>query len=786
MQKKLRRLLAVLLAVCMTLTTLSIPAFAANGTASLSDTTMTESGSITVNFSQTATSSAYYKIEIKSSDYRSTYLNETVTSGDTYTISTETVSELSAGNTYYIYIGYWEGNSWKSTAYEGTFTVTADSTSTPTYTLELTVDDSNPSIDDTVTVTATIYADGSAVSGIPDGYKLSIWYQHNNGWVNVLTDSTSNTSGTISVSSSNFSDGSTYTVYGGLYTTGGETTATADVEFTVGTASGATGNYYVEISIEDDDKYQETYNDGTTITGSYVYSSTDTVNVKVVLMDGDTEKEVESFPSGYSVYVWFEDDAKDENELEYTTSDTTITDTITISSYTFTEGNNYNVYARINYNDVEISGTMVSTSFTIETTYGIELSLNSVTTDYQEFSVGDVLSTGFTVTTNVNGGSGTTSTDTPTGTYVTIYYQDDTGWHDLVYRLGSKIYSDGFGSNPEDLTLSSGSFSEGSTYTVYIELYNEGGAKLAYDTIIFTIPVRASFYTRTLTLDGAVAVNYYVDMTGVTDPENYSVVFSGTGITTQTATYNSGSYRDDFNGDTKYYRFTLELDSTQMALTFDAVLTYNGTTEVQTDSGYSVEKYCKSAITGGWLEAGVCAALLNYGGYSQTYFSTTGSLANANLSTYDESWSDPVSTWAEDVSEYVATVSNLPSEITGQALALVLESETVIRLYFNADASSVDNLTFTVDDTELTIKEASSGSYSYYVEFSVQASRLNETFTVTVTNGTDTGTVEYSAYAYINTVVNGSYDTKLQNVCKALYYYAEAADDYSNWYTGTT
>ena len=72
-----------------------------NPTASLDSNTMTESGSITITFSDEASDSNYYKVEIKSTDYETTYLETTVTSGTEYVISSSSVSGLSAGNTYY-------------------------------------------------------------------------------------------------------------------------------------------------------------------------------------------------------------------------------------------------------------------------------------------------------------------------------------------------------------------------------------------------------------------------------------------------------------------------------------------------------------------------------------------------------------------------------------------------------------------------------------------------------------------------------------------------------------
>ncbi len=324
-------------------------------------------------------------------------------------------------------------------------------------------------------------------------------------------------------------------------------------------------------------------------------------------------------------------------------------------------------------------------------------------------------------------------------------------------------------------------------------LYNEGGETLAIMEVNFTFNQQASFYTRTLTLDGDIGVNYYVDMTGVSedDMQKYTVVFTGDGIS-HTATFNSGSYRDDWDG-TKYYRFTVTVDSTQMATSFTAVLKYNDTT-VQSNT-YSVESYCKWAITNDKDEKDLCAALLNYGGYSQTYFESMGTLANANLDTYFDAaggtWSDPVTngTWVDsNVSSYEASTSGtFPSVITngseGFSASLVLESQTVIRIYFNA--TSKDSLTIAVGEEELTIVDAGSGSY--YVEYEVQASKLGTAIDFTVTDGMDTGTVSYSAYAYINTQLSdGDTSAALANVCKALYYYGEAAEEYSNWYKGTT
>ncbi len=306
--------------------------------------------------------------------------------------------------------------------------------------------------------------------------------------------------------------------------------------------------------------------------------------------------------------------------------------------------------------------------------------------------------------------------------------------------------------------------------------------------VTYSLGEYASFYTRTLTLDGDIGVNYYVNMYELDADEmaKYTVVFTVDG-TEYTAEFDANSYRSDFVAGTNFYRFSVALNSTQMATTFTAKLIYDGTLTVQTNT-YSVESYCKYAITNSLTEKALCAALLNYGGYSQTYCNVdTGNLANANLSDYDSDWSDPVKeTFEADLSSYTTTISDtIPSEITGSfSASLVLESQTVIRIYFNA--TSTDNLTFAVGEETLKIQTAT-GDYAYYVEYEVQASKLGTAIEFSVSNGSTTGTVSYSAYAYINTQLSdGDTSAALANVCKALYYYGEAARTYTGWYKGNT
>ncbi|MCD7917841.1 MAG: glycosyl hydrolase 53 family protein, partial [Clostridiales bacterium] len=129
-----------------------------NGTATLSSTTMTESGSITVNFSGTATSDEYYNVQIADSSWSTTYVNEYITSGDSYTIE-----GYSAG-TYQIYIGYWEDGSWVGDALSTTFTVTEDDASTDTYAVTITPSATTCEQNESITFTAVVTKNGEEIT----------------------------------------------------------------------------------------------------------------------------------------------------------------------------------------------------------------------------------------------------------------------------------------------------------------------------------------------------------------------------------------------------------------------------------------------------------------------------------------------------------------------------------------------------------------------------------------------------------------------------------------------
>ncbi|MCD7732714.1 MAG: hypothetical protein LUH56_04675 [Oscillospiraceae bacterium] len=273
-----------------------------------------------------------------------------------------------------------------------------------------------------------------------------------------------------------------------------------------------------------------------------------------------------------------------------------------------------------------------------------------------------------------------------------------------------------------------------------------------------------ALYGETLTLDGSVGVTYYFNMTDQTDPDAYALVASIDGTDETQTVSASGSMAVD---DAVYYRYTVYVNPTQFSSTISAYLT-DGTNSTATYD-YSVATYCKKAIERDWDESDLCKALLNYGDYATAYYS---GISTCSLDGVD-GWIDPVAgEWTADLSKYSGT------ETEGTAKALLLGDSVVIRAYMTSDVASESDV-FTVGGTVLEKQALENESYAYYVEFKVSAKNMSKTFTV-MKNGEEF--TSYSVLSYVNNVISAdSSDTALSNLCKAIYYYSVAADDYTGW-----
>lgn len=289
----------------------------------------------------------------------------------------------------------------------------------------------------------------------------------------------------------------------------------------------------------------------------------------------------------------------------------------------------------------------------------------------------------------------------------------------------------------------------------------------------------ATLYGATLTLDGTIGVNFYVDMTDVEEAvrSSYNMKFTVNGEETDVP-FDSTACRTF--GDATCYRFTCPVAAKQMADTITASL-YRENTLVKTAT-YSAKKYCdntlgKTSTTG---LPDLLKAMLNYGSAAQTYFGyNTGSPANANL-TEDEKAAAAAVT-AEQLASYASAHDGTLPEGLDISATLILDSSVTIRFYI---AGTTDNYTFTVDGKEVTPTECTNRNGNHCIDVTnIGVRQLATAHTLAISDGTgEVYSVSCSALSYAYSMVNDAgRDANIQNVAKALYLYYDASTRYNNW-----
>ena len=161
-------------------------------------------------------------------------------------------------------------------------------------------------------------------------------------------------------------------------------------------------------------------------------------------------------------------------------------------------------------------------------------------------------------------------------------------------------------------------------------------------------------------------------------------------------------------------------------------------------------------------------AMLNYGARAQIYFDKNpADLANASLSEEEKALGEVTVTAPE-------SAIDLPDGVSFEGATLSLKSETTLSLYFE----SAKTLTFECEGKN--VETVTSGKYQIARIRGIKAKELKKTFTLTVKDGEEIiGTITYSPMTYCSNVLSdGTQSEALQNVCKALYLYAKAADSY--------
>lgn len=365
-----------------------------------------------------------------------------------------------------------------------------------------------------------------------------------------------------------------------------------------------------------------------------------------------------------------------------------------------------------------------------------------------------------------------------------IYVEDNYGFNPTVIIESGTIKSEGTDTHALNLhkvesvdkpatgkiVVSGGSFSE----EVKQEYCASGYTSTQGADGSYTVAIAPKMYGYTLTLNGTIGVNFYVNMEGVGDKSAYSMKFIVENENKpREVRFDENEFRVVNNK--TYYRFTCPVTAKQMTDIIKATI-MKGDTAVSSEYTYSIKQYCNNKKGDAELNK-LLEAMLNYGGYAQKKFAyKLDNLANDGLYTADN---NPIkNVKIDDLSKYkmVKSDSNPPKGISDIGVTLSLQSDVIMRFYIYLDqGADINNYTFAIDGKTYT--PILDSTQVYYIELEgINARELTKMYTLSVGDYS----VSYSALSYVYNKFDDS-DNDLVNVVKALYLYSKAAEEYTGW-----
>ena len=280
------------------------------------------------------------------------------------------------------------------------------------------------------------------------------------------------------------------------------------------------------------------------------------------------------------------------------------------------------------------------------------------------------------------------------------------------------------------------------------------------------ISKEAKVIGNTVTLNGALDINYYVNKG---DARKLSLKFTmedGSVLTVSDNNYDSAK---------NAYVFTYSLPAKNMSDNVKARL-FDGSDCVG-QYEFSIQNYGEKLLSRSDVSDSIKALvknMLHYGAYVQQYFDyNTSILANEGLEALD------LSGVTQSTFESYKTGSVIESDF-GKIVGanLNLKSETVLNLYIQPkDGINVDDFTFKCGETTLT-----KGTYKGLIMVTVSdiaANELDTIFEIQAVSSDSTYTFKYSVFTYAYNALSDSYTgrTGLKDMIKAMYQYNQAAKE---------
>ncbi|MBR4728254.1 MAG: InlB B-repeat-containing protein [Clostridia bacterium] len=308
--------------------------------------------------------------------------------------------------------------------------------------------------------------------------------------------------------------------------------------------------------------------------------------------------------------------------------------------------------------------------------------------------------------------------------------------------------------------------------------------KMPAENLTFTAqyePLAIVVRRHSLTLDGDIGVNFYVDVPNAT-ADTYAT-FTVAGQTT-TAMINLNQYAmvDGY----KLYKFTCNVHAPQTDTPITGKVV-RGTMESEVFS-YSVQDYlteAQTALAANPLMMRLAAAIATYGFCANDQLNYNQDFVKHDL--YDDGDFDTIT--ASSLASYAPDMQNTADGVNYYGSSLLLLTETSIMHYFSlSSGQSIEDFTFLLGEgaNAVELTPVINGAY-YCVEVrNIASGRLGNPYKVTVLDG-DGNIVNcwnFSAMSYSYNVLtkyeanDPAVSVNLANLAKALVDYYRAADAY--------
>ena len=307
-------------------------------------------------------------------------------------------------------------------------------------------------------------------------------------------------------------------------------------------------------------------------------------------------------------------------------------------------------------------------------------------------------------------------------------------------------------------------------------------------------PTKPTFAKHSLTLDGEIGVNFYMNLPQLedvdyTDQDKCYMEFDVSGDQSNSWQYCNSNFKF---ANTNYYGFRCFVSSVQMADTIIATLHYGNNLTISQD--YSVKEYTDAILENGSFSAEVnnlMIAIQDYGHFSQLMLSkandwTIGKefaeMPGSFTGTYSET--SEIAQAKDGVKDFAIERDTGDSGVERVEMKLLLDSKTTINLYLHLKDSYTGEVSATLDNgTTNVAKKLSDKKYLVQI-MNIPVHELGYFHTIKVTAGTEFN-VRVAVLSYVHGVLNteaesiGNVDiTTMKNAVTALYRYYDAAMKY--------